>query len=330
MAPDGERNDAPLRVGSCLVFEPVGRGGMATVHFALMSAPGAPPCTVAVKRLHPELASQPEFVAMMVDEARIASRIVHPNVVATREVLSEDGQLYLVLEYVQGETLAKLLEASREAGRAVDPRIAVTVVATMLEGLHAAHQATNERGQPLGVVHRDVTPQNILVGIDGVARVLDFGVAKAIGRVQVTREGQIKGKLAYMAPEQIASGPLDRRTDVYAAGACLWEALVGQRLIRADDKGARVVEILHGRRQPPGARVAGLPAELDSVVLQALERDPARRHASAREMALALASCIPLAPPSEVGDWVSSLCGPELARRAARVAEIEARWGAPR
>jgi serine/threonine-protein kinase len=301
---------------------------MATVHFALMRAAGGFTRTVAVKRLHPEFAKDPEFAAMLVDEARIAGRIAHPNVVATRDVVAQDGELYLVLEYVQGQTLAVLLGASREAGRAIDAPIAVTVVVSALEGLHAAHEAKSEQGRPLGVVHRDVTPHNVLVGLDGVARVLDFGVAKAAGRLQVTREGQIKGKLAYMAPEQLVGAPVDRRADVYAAGACLWEALVGERLIRGDSKGALVAEILHGARQPPGARVAGLPPGIDDVVMKALERDPERRHATAREMARALAACVDLAPASEVGAWVEALCGEELARRGARIAEIESQWAA--
>src|SRR5262249_20405529 len=160
------------------------------------------------------------------DEARLAARIHHPNVVQTLDVAVTQGELFVVLEYVNGDSLAHLLRTANANGRAVPPEIASAVVFGVLQGLHAAHEAVVEQGNPLELVHRDVSPHNVLVGVDGVARVLDFGVAKARGRSQTTREGQLKGKLAYMAPEQIG-GRVTRRTDVFAASIVLWEALAG-------------------------------------------------------------------------------------------------------
>ena len=217
-------------IGRYALFGEIASGGMATVHFGRLLGPVGFARTVAVKRLHPQFARDPEFVSMFLDEARVAARIQHPNVVATIDVVALEGELFLVMEYVLGETFSKLLRSARNRGQRVPLRVVTALLAGSLHGLHAAHEAKNEHGEPLGIVHRDVSPQNVIVGIDGVARVLDFGVAKAVGRLQSTREGQLKGKLSYMAPEQIRSGQVDRRTDIYAASIMLWEALVGKRL----------------------------------------------------------------------------------------------------
>jgi hypothetical protein len=189
--------------------------------------------------------------------------------------------------------------------------------------LHAAHEAKSEQGQSLNIVHRDVSPQNVLVGIEGVARVLDFGVAKAIGRVQTTREGQIKGKLAYMPPEQLRGGRVTRQADVYAAAVVTWEALTGARLFSGEHEGALVTSILMHPIRAPSEVAPHLPAAFDAVVMRGLDRDPAKRYATAREMALDLERCAGVASTSEVGEWVESLAGTELSKRAALMAAIE-------
>jgi serine/threonine-protein kinase len=169
---------------------------------------------------------------MFLDEARVAARIRHPNVIPTLDIVAAEGELLLIMEYVQGESLSRLNRASLQA--AVDTPLPVisAIVAGALHGLHAAHEASGENGEPLHIVHRDVSPQNILVGEDGVVRVLDFGIASAVGRLQVTRDGQIKGKLAYMPPEQFWGKPLDRRADVYAMAVVLWECITQRRLFK--------------------------------------------------------------------------------------------------
>jgi eukaryotic-like serine/threonine-protein kinase len=295
---------------------------MATVHYGRLVGPVGFSRTVAIKRLHPQYAKDPEFVAMFLDEARLAARIQHPNVVQTLDVVSMEGELFLVMDYVQGETLARLNRAVRDAGTHIPTRVALTILVQVLHGLHAAHEAKDERGAPLGIVHRDISPQNVLVGIDGVARVLDFGVAKAAVRLQTTREGQLKGKLAYMAPEQIG-GTVDRLTDIYAAGVLLWEALTGKRLYEAVNEGQLLQKVLRGKPDRPSTQVRELAAVLDDITLRALELDPRKRFATAREMALALERTGELAMSSEVGEWVENAARSELSHRAERLAEIE-------
>jgi serine/threonine-protein kinase len=310
-------------LGRYVVFEEIAAGGMATVHLGLVRGAAGFARMVAVKRLHRQYAKDPEFVAMLVDEARVAGRIHHPNVVMMLDVASEDGELVLVMEYVHGEPLAKLLRNARRKGLRVDPRIAATILTEALHGLHAAHEARDERGMELGIVHRDVSPQNIIVGADGVSRVLDFGIAKAAGRSHVTREGDIKGKFAYMPPEQLHGEHLDRRADIYAAGVVLWETLTGERLFLGSADVPDLRRLLDADVEPPSTRVADLDPQLDAVAMKALAREPDDRYPTARAMAQALEAWGPAATASEVSAWVESLSGESLARRARLIATLE-------
>jgi serine/threonine protein kinase len=296
---------------------------MATVHFGRLVGPAGFARPVAIKRLHAQFARDPDFVKMFLDEARLAARIAHPNVIPTIDVVSEDGEVFLVMEYVRGVTLAQLARTMRRGGDRVQPLIGVGIVSGILQGLHAAHEAKNDLGERLDLVHRDVSPQNALVGTDGVTRLLDFGVAKASGRLQTTRDGQLKGKLSYMAPEQVKGEPLTRRTDVYAASIVLWEVLTGRRLFYADNEANVLAKVLTGDVPPPSSIAPDLPQALDRAVLRGLERDPSKRFATAREMAAALDACIGVASPTEIGDWVERTAGEELRERALRIALIE-------
>ncbi len=313
---------APMRVvGRYALYGEIASGGMATVHLGRLLGPVGFSRTVAIKRLHSQFAKDPEFVSMFLDEARLAARVRHLNVVPTLDVVATEGELFLVMDYVQGESLAKLGRIAETQG-AIPVRIIAGILVGALHGLHAAHEAKSERGEKLDLVHRDISPQNILVGVDGVARVLDFGVAKATGRLQTTREGHLKGKLSYMAPEQV-SGRVTRQTDVYAAGIVLWEALTGVRLFRGDTDAETLHRVISGVVAPPSQYAANLPPGLDAVVLGALRREPTERYATAREFAVAIERCTGIASPTEIGEWVEAVAHDTLLRRAERVNEIE-------
>lgn len=307
-------------IGRYQLYDEIASGGMATVHIGRLLGPIGFSRTVAIKRLHAALAKDPEFVAAFLDEARLAARVRHPNVAATLDVVALSGEIFLVMEYVQGEPLSRLLRTLKAP---VPVHIALGIAAGMLAGLHAAHEARSERGQPLRIVHRDVSPQNVMVGIDGGVRVLDFGIAKASHRVQTTREGQLKGKLAYMAPEQVQMQEVDKRTDVFAAGVVIWEMLTGRRLFGGPEPAAIVANIVVGAIDPPSRHVQELPRALDAIVLKALARKPADRFDTSRDFAVALEGVMAAAPARQIGEWVEHLAGDTLVARAERVHSIE-------
>ena len=296
---------------------------MATVHFGRLLGPIGFSKTVAIKRLHPQFAKDPDFTAMFLDEARVAGRIQHPNVVSTLDVVALDGELFLVMEYIEGESLARLIRVMRASHSRLPLRVVGSIMTGALYGLHAAHEARSERGEELGIIHRDVSPQNVIVGVDGVARVLDFGIAKARGRTQTTRDGQVKGKLSYMPPEQILGEEIDRRVDVYAAGVVAWEALTCQRLFDGENEGVIVKKIVDSVLSPPSMFVPDLPARVDEVVMCALSRDPKGRFDTAWEFAVALEESLGLETPRRVGAFVEACAREAIARRAARVQQLE-------
>ncbi|HEY2514815.1 MAG TPA: serine/threonine-protein kinase, partial [Polyangiaceae bacterium] len=308
---------------SYVMYGAVAAGGMASVHLGKLLAPGRFTRRVAIKRLHPQLAADPEIAATFADEARHAARVSHVNVAAMLDVVSSEAELLLVMEYVHGESLSRLLITSRGSGVGVPIPTLVTVLCDVLHGLHAAHEATDEDGASLQLVHRDVSPQNVIVGVDGVARVVDFGIAKALARANVTRDGRAKGKMPYMAPEQLLHRAIDRRVDVYAAGVMLWEGLAGKRLFRGDDEAALFQEIVEGVIPPPSQANPAVPPALDAIALKALSRDPTRRYATAREMAQAIEATGPRAPASAVGEWVTTTASEALAKRAALISEMD-------
>ena len=312
-----------LTIGRYALYGPIGSGGMATVHFGRLWGVVGFARTVAIKRMHSELARDLEFVAMLIDEARLATRIRHVNVVEIIDVVAVDQELLLVMDYVPGEALSRLIAESARAGRTIPERTALAIVCDLLQGLQAAHDARDERGQPLGLVHRDVSPHNVLVGVDGVARVHDFGTAKAKGRVQNTREGQIKGRLAYMAPEQVRADVLDARCDVYAAGAVLWELLTLRRLIPSGPEEEMLENILERPLPDLPEFASSASPGLEAIVSRALSRDPKVRFPTARDFAIALEMAAASARPREVGDWVQDLARDSLLERARILSRIE-------
>jgi eukaryotic-like serine/threonine-protein kinase len=323
--------------GRYALYGPIASGGMATVHLGRQLGAAGFARTVAIKRLRGEFLDSHEFISTLLDEARLASRIRHPNVVATLDMVAAEDEVFLVMEYVAGESLSRLLGKLAERGERVSPQIAAGVLCGVLYALHAAHEATDERGEPLGIVHRDVSPQNILVGKDGLARLLDFGIAKGKGRLQTTRAGQLKGKVSYMSPEQILGEEPDRRSDLYAAGVVLWEVLTGQRMFAGVETGAAdrrgdtphpghfnlIPKILEADIDPPSA-VPGVPPVLDGIVMRALNRHRDARYATAREFAIALEDSVGVATSRQLGEWVERLAADELRERAQQLAALEA------
>jgi serine/threonine-protein kinase len=295
---------------------------MASVHFGRLVGTGGFAKTVAIKRLHPVFARDEAFRKMILDEARLAARVRHPNVVPPLDVLAEGGELLLVMEYVHGESLARLLRASVRAGERVPLPVGAAILSNVLHGLHAAHEARDEEGQPLDIVHRDMSPQNIIVGVDGVARVIDFGIAKAVTSEELTSAGTIKGKLPYLAPEQLEGDPATKRSDLYATAVVFWEVLAGRRLFDGED-GEILRKIMSMEVPPPSAFNALVPRTVDDVVRRGLSRDPEARYATAREMALELEAAVLLATASAVGAWTERLAAATLAERAAQIAAVE-------
>jgi hypothetical protein len=264
-------------------------GGMATVYLARLSGVGGFQRFTAIKRLHPHLAREPEFIEMFLEEARLAARIHHPHVVPILEIGTSDEGYYIVMEYVEGDTLGRLLARSAQTGIRLPTKVGLRVVIDMLAGLDAAHELKDDDGQPLGIVHRDISPQNVLVGVDGSSRLSDFGVARATSKLSTTRTGQLKGKLAYMAPEQAKGAKdIDRRADIFAAGVVLWEVLACRRLFKGDGEADTLNRVLHEPIPPVRSAAPTVPAALEAVVARALDRDRTRRYATAAEFAESL------------------------------------------
>jgi eukaryotic-like serine/threonine-protein kinase len=298
---------------------------MATVHLGRLEGVKGFARVVAIKRLHPHLAANKDFADRFFEEAKLASRVRHANVVQTIDVALDGDAGLVVMEYVHGETLGRLLQVACRSDEPPPPPVIGAIMSGVLHGLHAAHEATNPRGMPLGIVHRDVSPQNILVGSDGIARVLDFGIAKATSDSAATPGAQLKGKLAYMAPEQLRGQPVSPSTDIFAAAVVLWESLVGRRLFLDETEAKTLSNVLRLRIEPPSALAPSVPAPLDLVVLRGLERERSRRFGSAREMAIALEAACPPASSAAVGAWMEGLASEALAERANALRQVETR-----
>lgn len=317
-------NPGVHRIGRYDLVAEIASGGMATVYLARLSGVGGFQRNVAIKVLHPHLAYDDEFVEMFLDEARLAAMIHHPNVVPILEVGEGEHGYYLVMDYVEGDTFAVLLSRAAGAVEPVPQEIVLRVGLDMLGGLNAAHELQDERGNLIGVVHRDVSPQNVLVGTDGVTRLTDFGVARAATRLSATRAGQLKGKLAYMAPEQATGDEnIDRRADVFSSGIVLWEAFALRRLFKASNEAATLSRVMTEPIRSPRDFNANVPAAVAQVCLYALSRDANARYARASDFAEALEdaaihSGVSIATNREVAAYVARMVGADVeAHRAA-------------
>jgi len=238
---------------------------------------------VAIKVIHTHLADDPKFTRMFIDEAMLSAKIQDPHVVHVEELGEAEGTYYLVMEYVAGASLAEFLRALRSKQRALNVDVAVWLAAQVAAGLHAAHEATNEAGEPLRIVHRDVSPQNVLLAFKGHVKLIDFGIAKG-GTPKETASGSLRGKVAYMPPEQALGEEVDRRADIYALGVVLWEMLTMRRLFDAENEFLLLEKVRNPKVVPPGSLVNGIPPALDDVVMKALAADPELRIGTADEL----------------------------------------------
>jgi eukaryotic-like serine/threonine-protein kinase len=327
----------PLTVGRYLLHRKIARGGMATIHIARLMGDVGFSRIVAAKRMHPELAEDKDFVSMFLDEARIASKVHHRNVVPVLDVVTLNEEVVLVQEYVHGAPLSLLLRASCEAKAHVPIPVAAAIACQVLAGLHAAHETLDEIGTPLNIVHRDVSPQNIMVATDGSARLLDFGVAKASLTAHVTRKGTFKGKLGYSSPEQIR-GEATRQSDIYSLGVVLWELLVGHRLHGSTQHEAQLIAEIMAGKLPTitealeeekswigSYRWSQLEA-LEPIIRKALDVNYRRRWATAADMEEALAAAVPIASATDMAAWLRAVGKDFLEARENMIAEEEASW----
>jgi len=292
----------------------IASGGMATVFLGRQLGALGLDRRVAIKVCHPHLLESEHRKDALLDEARIASRVQHPSVVSTLDVVEHDGSIMIVMEYVEGLTVAGLVRAAGRAGTPIPVGIALRVLEHALAGLHAAHEQAGEDGEPLGIVHRDVSPQNVLVGIDGFAKLADFGVSKGASRLAPSTEtGELKGKLGYVAPEVYRGEPVTRQADVYGAAVVLWEMLAGRRLFDQPTHAAMMQRVLGGRVPALASERADVPPELDAVLARALAVDTCERFPTAEAMSEALArlGSLPRATARELGAHVRDAMGVE-------------------
>lgn len=305
------------RVGRYDLVARIGGGGMATVWLARTTDDDGAVRLAAIKLMHPHLGCDPDFVRMFLDEARLAAGVQHPNVVGIHELAAEQAALFTVMDYIAGDSLAAVQATAVALKRAIPVGIVMRVMIDVLRGLHAAHEACDESGNALELVHRDVSPQNILVGVDGIARLTDFGIARAQGRLAFTMPGMLKGKLPFMAPEHIEGRPLDRRADLFAAAVTLWENLALRRLYpqRTNFEEARRSLATTGYRSVlPYA--PDLPEAVDAVIARGLATDLDARFPTAAAFADALTAAAGgvIASAEEVGRFMGAVARTKLER----------------
>lgn len=274
----GPVESVPTAIGKYRLLAELGHGGMARVFLAVAHGPSGFSKLVVLKMIRVHLADDPDTLQMFLDEARLAGRLNHPNVVHTLEVVEEDGRYLMVMEYLEGQSLASILRRGRHEKKPVPVHLHLRGLVDALQGLHYAHELKDFDGTPLNLIHRDVSPQNIFVTYDGQVKMLDFGIAKAITSSSETKAGVIKGKIAYMAPEQFLGEKLDHRVDIYGMGAVLWQAATGERLWRGVPDGQVIHRVIRGEVPSPSSVNPDVQPELARIAMKALARDRDERY----------------------------------------------------
>ncbi len=316
----------PERIGRYEVLLPIASGGMGTVYLARSRGLGGFQREVALKVMHAHLREEEHFSTDLIEEAKLAVRIQHPNVVQVLDVGDDPHGVFLVMEYVEGDSLAGLMRARRKHEATVPAPIGIRILLDALLGLHAAHELSDESGAPLCLVHRDFSPQNILVGVDGSSKLTDFGVAKATTRLSHTATGLVKGKIHYMSPEQARTEPIDRRCDVWAGGVMAWETLAGRRLYKDRNDASILLKLI--TEPPPRLRTVmrDIPQPLEDVVAHALAMDVRKRCPTAKrfaeELERAAAASVGVASMDEVAAFLHATSGESLKKRREQVSEV--------
>lgn len=322
----------PERMSRYVLFHEVARGGMGTVYLARSRSRGGYQRVVALKRLHTHLAGDDRFRRMFLDEVRLVMQLDHPNTGPALDFGEEGGTAWLTMPFVVGESLDHVMAALRRAGpelRACVPELTARILIDACEGLHAAHEMRDHDGKLLEVVHRDVTPRNVIVGYDGVTRVIDFGIASALDRLHQTATGELKGTAGYAAPEHVQGKPQDRRADVWSLGVLGWELCTGRRLFGGKEPLEVLERVLSAPIEGPHELDFSIPLGLDEILLKALNRAPQRRYATARDMArelgLFLSEHGKPCGAADVADWMEALFPGEHAARRRLLSEVRAR-----
>lgn len=320
----------PRRVGRYEICFELAAGGMATIYLARSEGPGGfrKPCVL--KCIHPHLVRDAGFVEMFLDEARLASRINHPNVCSVYDFGFADNTYFIAMEFLVGETVGRLCKLTEQRPELVPLPMHAAYVARIIadaaQGLHAAHELRGDDGAFLNLVHRDVSPQNVMVSYDGAVKMMDFGIARTVDQMHLTRTGTVRGKFPYMAPEQAEQAPLDRRADVWSLGVVLWEMLTGQRLFHREREVDTIRAVLSAPVPPPNAIRSGIPREIEDITMRALQRDPARRFQSAHELAVALDNLRgkrdAIATQAALATWLRQLFPDLYARRLELVDQV--------
>lgn len=311
-------------LGRYRVVDEIGVGGMASVHLARMDGPGGFQKWVAIKRIHPHLVEDDQFVDMFLDEARIAAGINHANVAQVFDLGKDDNTYWIAMEYLHGEPLREVMRRAEERRMRIMPDLAARICADAADGLHAAHELRGKNGQLLGLVHRDVTPHNLFLTYEGYTKVVDFGIAKVADRLSSTRAGTLKGKLAYMSPEQVRGAEVDRTTDIFALGVVLWELTTNQRLFRMDTDLDTLEKVQACVVPPPSTIIPSYPPELEACVMKALSKRKQDRFATARDFSRALQSFLmrsgSFCGPEEVATFVRQVFADRIQKREAHLA----------
>ena len=318
--------DLPRPFGPYTLLRRLAAGGMAEVYLGRIAGAAGFEKLVAIKRIHPHHAADGGFRSMLLDEAKLSVTLSHRNIVQTLDLGCVDGAYVLVMEHVEGYDVHHVLDRLRRAGRSLPVGLAAHVIAEVCRGLDYAHSHRDEQEEPTGIVHRDVSPQNVLLSFAGEVKIADFGIAKASSRQSDPESGVIKGKYFYMSPEQARAQPLDHRSDIFSAGVVLWELLVGERLHQGSDVQSLLEAVRHADVPAPSSRRKEVPSEIDAIVARATAANPAERYADAGAMADALLAYLAGQPPihasRQIGEMLAGMPPPSSPGATSPAAEI--------